>query len=452
VLLAGVVVALVGAGVAVYAFRYRPVPLPPEVHYEGAEPAVTATLQAARDKVLKDPRSVQAWGELGEKLIANEMDEDSRVCFAQAERLDPANPRWPYYQAGTLLNRGDREEALPLLERAVERAAAKGERNEVPRLLLAETLLGLGRLDEAEAHFRRALEGQAEDARAHWGLGQLAAARQDWAASRDHLVRCLHSPSARQKASARLASVSLRLGDAAGAEKFREQAERLPRDSEWADPYVALYLPYAAKKKGRYRWAENLEEAGRLSEAAVVLRPLVQEFPDDYLAHVTLAKVLGRLGRLAEAEASLRRAFQLAPDKVQVHHYLGLVLFLKGEAAEQAGDGGRAGELYREAAAESRRALALKPDYGVAHMCLGRTLKKLGKSEDALAALRQAVRCNPEHAELHYYLGDFLADAGAAAEARGHLEQSLRFGPETAPWREAARERLAALGKAPPPE
>jgi tetratricopeptide (TPR) repeat protein len=459
-LLAGIVVVLAtGAGIAVYTFRSRPpLPLPPEIHYEGPEPAVRTLLQAARERVLKDPRSAKAWGELGEKLIANEMDEDSRVCFVQAERLDPTNPRWPYYQAGTLINRGDREEALRLLERAVERAEAVGESNEVPRLLLAENLLALGRLDEAEAHFRHVQKRQPNDLRLHWGLGQLAAARQDWAASRDHLLLCLESPAAQKKASAKLAFVSLRLGQAAEAQQFREQADRLPRDREWSDPYTMLYMPYALKKRGRYRWADSLEEAGRLAEAAEVLRPLVQEFPEDYLTHLTLAKVLGRLGFLNEAEAGLRRALQLAPDKVQAHHYLGLVLFLEGEAADRAGERAGARERYEEAAAELRRALAIKGDYGIAHMCLGQTLKKLGQAAEGLASLRQAVHCNPEHAEIHYHLGEALAETGAAAEARDHLEQALRFGPSGASWRKAARERLAALGqgteagKGPPPE
>jgi tetratricopeptide (TPR) repeat protein len=442
-------VAGVAAGVGVYAFRSRPVPpSPPEVPEERLDAAVVVALRASRERVRKDPWSAKAWGELGEIFIANEMDEDSYGCFAQAERLDPANPRWPYYQAGTLINRGDRDGALPLLQRAVERAATRQESNEVPRLLLAENLLAVGRLDEAEAHFRQVLERQPEEARAHLGMGYLTAARQDWRASRDHLVRCLGNPAARKKASGKLAFVCLRLGQAAEAEQFRQQAERLPKDGDWADPYVALYLQWALKKRSRYRLTESLEAAGRLADVAGVLRPMVQEFPDDYLPHLELGKTLGKLGQFEEAEAYLRRAVQLAPDKIQVHYFLGLVLFMKAEVREPDPSSPQAKGLYQEAAEQIRQAVTLKPDYGVALTYLGRALQRLGRPDEALGCLREGVRCSPEYPELHWHLGEALAECGAAAEARHHLEQSLLLAPPDAAWAPAARRRLEALPKA----
>src|SRR5262249_43994300 len=163
---------------------------------------------------------------------------------AQAERLDPANPRWPYYQAGTLVNHGEREAALPLLERSIARAEARGEDNPVPRLFLAETLLTLGRLDEAEPHLRPVSEQHPDAVRAQAALGWRARAGRGGRSARAPLSRGRGGPRGRQKASLQLAAVSQRLGDAAEADKYRQWAARLPKDGEWPDPYVNAYMAW----------------------------------------------------------------------------------------------------------------------------------------------------------------------------------------------------------------
>jgi Flp pilus assembly protein TadD len=280
-------------------------------------------------------------------------------------------------------------------------------------------------------------------------MGLLAIAREDWKTAQDHLVRSLGSPSCQQKARVQLAAVCSRLGDMASADEFHTQADRLPPDRDWGDPLVTEYLHYAVKKRTRYKLAEQLEAHGRFRESAAVLRPLAADYPEDYLPQLTLGKMLAQSGDFGGAEKALRKALHLAPDKVQSHYYLSLLLFKKGEEVARGGDSdrARAEELFREAASLARDALAIKPDYGYAHMALGLSLKRLGQREQALAALRQAVRCNPEFAELHFQLGETLAEEGLATEARARLEQALRFAPPGAPWRKTADARLAELPK-----
>ncbi len=142
-------------------------PTPPEAKGGQLDPAIAEAVRAARERVLKEPRSAQAWGDLGEVFLANELEDESRPCFAEAERLDPRNPRWPYFQAGPLLNRGDLESALPLLRRAAELCPADDDDAAAAiRLRLAEALLVLGRQDEAETQIEFALGRQPNDPRA----------------------------------------------------------------------------------------------------------------------------------------------------------------------------------------------------------------------------------------------------------------------------------------------
>jgi tetratricopeptide (TPR) repeat protein len=437
-----------GVALGVYLSRAAP-PAPPEAPAETADPDVVAAVGSVRQQVVKEPSSAAAWGRLGEVFLANELEDQARLCFLEAERLAPANPRWPYFQAGTLLNTGDREAAVPLLQKAVRCCDAAKESNTAPRLLLAETLLTLGRLEEAEEPIRDALRRQPEDPRANFDMGLLADSRQDWERARDHLRRCLGSPLTRQRARARLAAVEQALGDGAEADRLRAEAEGLPRDGDWIDPFTTEYLAWSVKTRRRYQLAENLEAAGRFADAADVLRPLAAQHPDDDLAQLTLGKVLAQMGRSREAERALRQALRLAPHKVQTHYYLSLLLFQQGEQLRRTEEGRpRADERFREAAELARQALALKPDYGFAHLALGLSLKQLGDRGGALAALRQAVRCNPEYGELHFRLGEMLADDGPAAEARSQLEQALLLAPPDAGWRQTARARLEALPKA----
>jgi tetratricopeptide (TPR) repeat protein len=445
-----VIVAVTAGGIILHGYLKTPAPpVPPEVRGDRLEPAVVSAVNVIREQVLKEPRSAERWGDLGEVFLANELEEDSAVCFAEAERLDPGNPRWPYFQSGPLLNRGEREGAVVFLTRAVERYEAAGEASPAPRLRLAETLLFLGRQAEAEAHLRHAQDRQPDDPRVRYDLGLLAMAREDWPTARAHLHRCLGSPMTQKKARVQLAAVCTRMGDLTNAEEFQAQAERLPPDQDWIDPFITEYLHFAVKKKNRYKLAEQYETAGRFRDAADVLRPLAAEFPDDYLAQMTLGKTLGQMGDFQEAEPALRRGLSLAPEKVQGHYYLGLLLFKKGEAVNRGGESERAqaNALFREAADLARQALKIKADYGYAHMVLGLSLKQLGERDQALASLRQAVRCNPEFAELHFHLGEMLAEDGQGAEARPRLQQALRLAPPGAPWRAVAEARLAELQK-----
>jgi tetratricopeptide (TPR) repeat protein len=429
--------------------RPRPAPpVPPEVNVATLEPAVVTAIRVARERALKEPTSAEAWGDLGKVFLANELQDEADVCFAQAERLDARNPRWPYYQGGTFQARGGYAAAVRCLRRAADLCVGPEADNITPRLLLAETLLTLGQTDEAEAELNQAAARRPDDARVHYDRGLLAAARQDWPAAREHLLRCPGSPQARQKACVQLAAVSQRLGDATAAESFRRQANAPPPDQDWSDPFVAEYLHWAVRKRSRYRLAEQLEAAGRPGDAVSVLAPLARDYPDDDLVHLTLGKLLGQTGDLGAAEQALRTARRLAPDKVQVYYYLGLVLFQQGDNLSHKGDKGRGRAAFEEAAAMAHRAVALKPDYGFAHMAEGLALKRLGRREEALAAFRRAVRCNPEFAEMHFHLGEALAESGHAEEARARLEQALRLAPPGAGWRPAAQARLERL-KAP---
>ena len=309
---------------------------------------------------------------------------------------------------------------------------------------LAETLLILGRLEEAETHIRLVQGRKPEDPRALFDAGLVAVSREDWQMARTQLLGCLGSPLTRKKARVQLGRRLPATRRCAGAPKSFAR--------KWtAFPPTPIGLIRSSPNtcagvtnRNRYRLAEQLESAGRLTEAAAMVRPMTAAHPDDYLPYLALGKVLAQTPENREAEQALRQALHLAPDKVQTHYYLALLLVKEGEAL---GDDGQAHAqaLFREAAELARQALAIKPDYGYAQMALGLALKHLGRISEAISALRQAVHSNPEFAELHLQLGEALADQGQEPEARPSLEQALWLAPPDAPWRQQVQARLAKM-------
>jgi tetratricopeptide (TPR) repeat protein len=442
-----ILIVFAGAGISIwFALKSSAGPVPPSVPSDLNEPDVSALLEPMRARVVKEPRSASAWGILGQAFLANELEDESRVCFAEAERLDPNNPRWPHYQGVVLLTRGEQQAAIAHLRRAVECGATATPDNPISRVVLAETLLTLGQIDEAEDQFRQVLARHPDEARAHLGIALAASARQDWQNSRSHLLHCLNSPAARKKASVQLEVACLRLGQQQDAEDYRRQAERLPPDEKWNDPFVKECLDWVATKDGLYRRAASLEAAGRLKEAADALQALVAKYPNDYRARLSLGKVFGQLGEHQRAKLLLYDACRLAPKNVQAHYFLSLTLYNEAEELrQQSGDLKKAEKRYQEAEESARLALSIKADYGLAWVTLGLSLKRLEKQADALSAFRRAVHCNPELAEGHFFLGEMLADKGDQDEARKQLEQALALAPPNTLWLPDATARLATL-------
>jgi tetratricopeptide (TPR) repeat protein len=159
--------------------------------------------------------------------------EASNACLAQAERLDPRQPRWPYLQAASLLSTNP-EAAIEKLERAIELCDCQPD---VPRLELGELLLDQGRFPEAAEQFRRISESHPGNARASLGLGRVAYEQRAFALGIAHLDRCVANVHTRQAATLLLAQIYERQGNRSAAERALRQAEDLPKDTAWPDPF-----------------------------------------------------------------------------------------------------------------------------------------------------------------------------------------------------------------------
>lgn len=311
---------------------------------------------------------------------------------------------------------------------------------------------------------------------------------------------------------------------AAGADARRSAralADRLPRESAWppersqvgATEAAALrnlgYLTGSAAAKRTYTAEDDpkrlvavdqmihrfidLYQRGRLEEATVLAREVVDESPDMGVAYDHLAQVLLERGRGREAMEVLGRAVdrgvatgavvrQLALLHAQQGHPERAVDLLQPRAA--AGDpddlnalgvalaeGGRPEEARRilqrvfdrdphnpeahqnlalaslqmgdweTARAEARTALAANERLPHAWNYLGVALYNLGRPREAVEAWERAVSLAPDDFDLLFNLGLVAAEIGNEARARSALERFVAAAPPERYEKDVARAR-----------
>ncbi len=190
----------------------------------------------------------------------------------------------------------------------------------------------------------------------------------------------------------------------------------------------------------------------------------LRQYPDSWIAHDNLGRVLFLEGRVDEAGAHFLRAEALFPEDANVHANVGLFLADTGRTAEAIGEYDRALRLspalaaaldgkgvcllrldrLPEAIDACRGAIRSDPLNAQSHANLGIALAGSARLPEAAAEFSEAVRLNPGGIEAHYNLGVALAGLGRYAEAIPQFDEVLRIRPG---YRDARRYLDQILGR-----
>ena len=320
-----------------------------------------------------------AYGQTGGYYLAHKLWVAAEACYANAQRLDPDDPRWPYY-----LGYRYQQDAQPeLAAAAYARALDLDPGLTAARLRLGMLDLDLNRLDQAVPLLTAAAEDPGLRGAALYGLGRVAQARRDPAA----------------------------------AVPLFEQA--LAEDPDASQIHYALAMAYRALGK--------LDEA----RAHLALRgdgePSIRDpLVDDLARLLSGARTLYyrgieamRAGHYAVAVAAFAEALELEPDNVNARVTLARARYLAGD---QVG-----------AARELRDALGRDPDHPLALFLLGALLEEQGDAEGAQAHYQHALQIDPEHGGAHHALGNALMRRGDYQGAAGHYAAALAAVPQDTP-------------------
>jgi tetratricopeptide (TPR) repeat protein len=381
------------------------------VNTNGFDPVIAAAVVQARDAVQSSPRSAAMRGRMGKLLLAHEVWPEARECFAQAMALAPREPRWPYFLG--LAHLADNPmAAVTNLERAVRLLP---ERESAPRLKLAETLLGLGRLEEAEVLYRHVRERESNSAPAALGLGKVANARDQLSEAADFLTAATVNASTRKAAHRLLLNVNQRLGRSNEVERIARALTDLPNDEGLPDPF---FSEVEQLKTGEEAWidrADKWTKEGQVAEAARLLEKTIQTYPRSHRAMFFLGRARLRLGDAAGAETILLRAVELAPDSVEAQLQLGVTRLSRGRP--------------KEAQPCFRAAIKAKPNLGEAWFNLGLSLGAENERPECVAAFREAIRLRPNLIEAYLGLAVVLRADGQRQVAAGELRRALELEP-----------------------
>jgi tetratricopeptide (TPR) repeat protein len=232
---------------------------------------------------------------------------------------------------------------------------------------LAAALQEDNRIDEALAHYRRAIDIRPDYAPAYNNMGtalrangqvdqaiavyqRALAAAPDYPDAHYNLANALLEQNRHEEAAEHFRIALRSIPDSAGTRnnlgialmnegKVEEAIEQFQQALQ-ADPQSTKTLR---------NLAGALASRGRTQEAIGHLQRAIEIDPEDDAALYDLGGLLLEGGRLPEAEAALRKALAINPKSVEAHNNLGIAL----------GSQGRMGE----AVAEFKAALALNPDF-----------------------------------------------------------------------------------------
>jgi tetratricopeptide (TPR) repeat protein len=404
-----------------YGWRRYTTPPVPTIALAGVSKEKVKKIEGALEAVHRDQRSGKAWGQLGLTLLANGFQNESRQCFANAERFDPTEPRWPYFQGTVALVYGH-QEGFPKLRKALELAHTPWQRKAV-LFALIRALVEVAEFDEAEQRTQelRSLENGGPEI--DYALGIIAAGRNDRARARTYLEHLTEHPSARKRVCALLAGL---IDDEQSAREYKRRAQELPNDRPWPDSFESEVPPYSVIEPQPLAPYFELRAQGRQDEAIAMLQEIVQRSPDDVSCN-TLGFDLFAANRFEESARAFRQAIGFKRQNAKSHLFLGAALLQMGEARLRDNDTQKAMDLFREVIVVEDESLRLQNDLADAHLTRARALKHLGRADEAIASFRQAVLVGPEYAEMHQALGEALAETGQIREGLEHLEDAVKI-------------------------
>jgi tetratricopeptide (TPR) repeat protein len=324
--------------------------------------------------------------------------------FAEAERLyrqilvrDPRHADSLHLLGVLAYQRGEPQSAIDLIGHAIALNDAVPFFHNNRGL----ALVALGRIDEAAAHYERALALKSDYVEALSNLGsvRLMQGRGEEAIGL-HKRALAHNPE--------YAEGQMNLGNA-----LREQGK--------PDEAMARYERAIALRPDYVEAMNNLGNAlhdlGKLSDARAIYERALGLRADFAEARCNLGNTLHELGEFDAAAIQFERAIALNPDYTEAQNGLGLVLDKKGD--------------YDQAIACYERALARRPDDVDSLTNLGAALQNRGRVDDAIARYERALMLSPDYAEARKNLGGALhARAGERSGAllRERIKQAAHDG------------------------
>lgn len=145
---------------------------------------------------------------------------------------------------------------------------------------------------------------------------------------------------------------------------------------------------------------------------------VLDRYPEDSLAHQSVAALSEKLGNHAAGLKHYREATRLNPNAAQAHYALGLMLKKDG--------------LYDEAITHFAAAVRTLPANVAIRNNLGVAQFVAGHNDDAIVTFRKTIEVAPNYWTAYQNLGIALRRAGKHQESLNALETAIQINPQAA--------------------
>jgi tetratricopeptide (TPR) repeat protein len=343
--------------------------------------------------------------------------------WEQSRRIEPNRADTYHAMATEALSRQDFDRALELARKALSLNPSLTS----SRRCVAESLIGLGRLQEALKELQQAIKAAPRDVEIHCMLGSALAQLGELDAAKKSYEAALEIDPHHASACYQLSVVNARLNLREEAQAYRERFVRLrsetrDKDQKWVDDYDDLLLV-------RQQVAETCDTAARYYRAhqnqarakELWLRAAALD-PHNVASRLQLAGLYGQAGQTKEALELCKQAEAIAPQDPMVHLNVGILEAKLGR--------------FNVAKAALRKACALAPDNADAARLLSQVLlESNGNAAEAAELAHKAVDHEPS-AENYYVLGAAEARRGDGAAAVAAMRRAVDLAPTEQKYRE----------------
>ncbi len=342
--------------------------------------------RAAVERVLKiEPSSVLGWTLLGNLERAQGHLRAAEQAYTKAAEHGPVYGTYMIQRAQVRTELGDFKGARADIQQLKRHMKLQ------PELALTEGMLDVqeGKISDAQTQFETVLARDPKNVKAALALGSIHFSRGEWEQANAYLSQVSGAFPKGEGLARMLATVRLRLGDAASAEEAlrpfvvggsgtqetRElmgkirAAEGKVDEPEPAPP--GAEGPEASSPEHQIALGERLLQSTKTTQAIDTLEAAVAQRPESFPGRVLLFAAYYKQGMIDKAQAAAREMTKRWPDKADTWKLMGLVLTRTGDlsGAKQAferalaaapGDPSAAGNLAALAARAGDRATARK--------------------------------------------------------------------------------------------
>lgn len=364
------------------------------------------------------------------RLLAAENNWPEAV--AALERAISFDPQADYLQmnlAKALLHLDEADRSIEILQNLLQKNPGQVEIHE----LLGDLLSYRDQHAEAVSHYRKALELVPDNEMLQMRLA-MALGRQQRSAEAIEVLQQLIA----KHPEAKLARLSLA--------RFYQETEQTDKAMAVYRELLAEYpaqqqavLEYGALLESRQLFAEAFElyrqgvadaprsvavreqlallylKQRRLPEALEQFQTVRQQLPENPQVLARIGLIQLEMENWAPAEAAFRELLSLDSDADENRYYLGLALLGQGK-------NGAALEML----APIREA---SPVFAEAVLQSAYIYKRIGKDDEAIAALRKLLELGFQKSEIYYYLASFLGDHDQFEEAGAVVTAGLEQFP-----------------------